>query len=328
MPLVKKEELQSFIDDDYDITMGVFDIQNPFGYGRVVTKNSLVEKIVEQKDGDKKTLEIKTVNSGVYLFKKNILDEYLPKISNNNNQKEYYLTDIVGLCAEDNKQIRPLFVNPDSFLGVNSKVDLSHAEDIMLNNIREEHMKNGVIMRMPQTIYIEKSVKIEGESIIDNGCSLIGKTTIIDSHIKINSIVESAIIKESTIGPMARIRPESDIKNSHIGNFVETKKALLNGIKSGHLTYLGDVNIDSGTNIGAGTIVCNYDGKKKHKSTIGKNVFVGSNTKLISPVNIEDDVMIGAGSTITKDISKGELAINRTPTKIVKDFYYKFFGRA
>jgi bifunctional UDP-N-acetylglucosamine pyrophosphorylase/glucosamine-1-phosphate N-acetyltransferase len=126
---------------------------------------------------------------------------------------------------------------------------------------------------------------------------------------------------------MARIRPQSNIKNSKIGNFVEIKKSTLNDVKAGHLAYLGDSEIESGVNIGAGVITCNYDGKNKYKTKIGKNVFVGSDTQLVAPVVIEEDVIIAAGSTITKDVKKGSLAISRTPQKIVKEFFYKFFGR-
>jgi bifunctional UDP-N-acetylglucosamine pyrophosphorylase/glucosamine-1-phosphate N-acetyltransferase len=155
--------------------------------------------------------------------------------------------------------------------------------------------------------------------------TLLGKTKLINAHIKTNSVVEDGFIEDSDVGPMARIRPGSVLKNTHIGNFVETKKAILNGVKAGHLSYLGDCVIDEGTNIGCGTITCNYDGKNKHQTIIGKNVFVGSDTQLVAPVKIEDDVIIAAGSTITKDIAKGSLAITRAPLKVIKDYFYKFF---
>ena len=139
-------------------------------------------------------------------------------------------------------------------------------------------------------------MQIEGESIIENGVSLLGNSKIVNSHIKTNSVVEDSIVVDSDVGPMGRIRPGSELNKTHIGNFVETKKAILNGVKAGHLSYLGDCSIDEGTNIGCGTITCNYDGVNKHQTTIGKNVFVGSDTQFVAPVNIEDDVLIGAGS--------------------------------
>jgi bifunctional UDP-N-acetylglucosamine pyrophosphorylase/glucosamine-1-phosphate N-acetyltransferase len=188
-------------------------------------------------------------------------------------------------------------------------------------------MKNGVTIVLPDTIYIEYGVKIEGESILENGVTLKGDTTIIQSCIKTNSIIEDSVIKNSSIGPMARIRPKSNIQNTSIGNFVEVKKSTLNGVKAGHLSYLGDSEIQDGTNIGAGTITCNYDGINKHKTIIGKNVFIGSDTQLVAPVTLEDNCIVGAGSTITKDIKSGELVITRSKAKTITGYFYKFFGR-
>jgi bifunctional UDP-N-acetylglucosamine pyrophosphorylase/glucosamine-1-phosphate N-acetyltransferase len=155
----------------------------------------------------------------------------------------------------------------------------------------------------------------------------LGKAKIKSSHIKTNSIVEESTIENSSIGPMGRIRPNSHIKDTHIGNFVEVKKSTLKGVKAGHLSYIGDSSIDEGSNIGAGVITCNYDGKAKYKTTIGKNVFVGSDTQLVAPVTVEDDVIIGAGTTVTKDVKRGSLAISRTPLKVVSNFFYKFFKK-
>jgi bifunctional UDP-N-acetylglucosamine pyrophosphorylase/glucosamine-1-phosphate N-acetyltransferase len=189
-------------------------------------------------------------------------------------------------------------------------------------------MKEGVIMRLPDTIYIDSRASFEGECILENGVSIIGKAHIVNSHIKANSVVEDSTIKNSDIGPLARVRPNANITDTHIGNFVEVKKSTLKGVKAGHLAYLGDATIDEGTNIGAGVITCNYDGKNKYQTKIGKNVFVGSDSQLVAPVTIADDVMIGAGTTLTKDIEQGSLAISRTPLKVVKNFFYKFFGKA
>jgi len=188
-------------------------------------------------------------------------------------------------------------------------------------------MSNGVIMRMPDTIFIDSSVQIEGESIIENNVTLLGNTQIINSHVKTGSVVEDSTLEDSDIGPIARIRPKSILKDTHIGNFVEVKKSNLNGVKAGHLSYLGDSDIDTGTNIGAGTITCNYDGKNKFKTIIGKNVFIGSNTKLIAPITLEDNCMTAAGSTLSKNVKSGQLAITRTKVRIIKDYFYKFFGK-
>lgn len=326
MPLTEAEELKKFLDINADIVMSVMNLANPDGYGRVVIENGNVKKIVEQKDANEDELKIPYVNAGVYLFKKEILENYLPKLSNNNAQKEYYLTDIIEMAVSDNKEIKAIEVNEENFKGVNSKKDLAEAERIMCNRIKEYWMREGVIMHLPETIYIDANSCFEGECEIGPGC-VIKNSVIIESEIRPLSVIEGAVIKNSGIGPMARIRPKSELINTHIGNFVEVKASKLNGIKAGHLSYLGDSEIDEGTNIGAGTITCNYDGKNKYKTKIGKNVFVGSDTKLIAPVVIENDVIIAAGSVVNKDVPKGSLAISRAPIRIVKDFYYKFFGR-
>ena len=326
MPLVTSEELSKFDEIDADIVMSVIHLQNPDGYGRVVIENNEVKKIVEQKDATDEEKKIKYVNAGVYLVKKEILEEFLPLLSNDNAGKEYYLTDIIDLANKAGKTIKAIEVKEEDFKGVNSKFDLANAERIHQNRIKEKWMKAGVIMHLPETIYIENDIEFIGECEIESGCVFKGKSIIENSFIKANSIVEDAKITNSEIGPMARIRPVSEIIDSKIGNFVEIKKSKLTDVKAGHLAYLGDSEIESGTNIGAGVITCNYDGKNKYKTKIGKNVFVGSDSQLVAPVTIEDDCMIGAGSTITKDIQKGSLAISRTPQKIIKDFFYKFFG--
>ena len=181
-------------------------------------------------------------------------------------------------------------------------------------------------MRLPETIYIDCRAELEGECFLENGVTIQGRSTLINAHIKAHSVIEDAYIKNSDVGPMARIRPDSKIIDTHIGNFVEIKKSTLTGVKAGHLSYIGDTTIDEGSNIGAGVITCNYDGKKKYQTTIGKNVFVGSDTQLIAPVVIADDVLIAAGSTINKNVAQGELAISRTPMRTIKDLFYQFFG--
>ncbi len=326
MPLVQNDELQKFMQIEADIVMSVIELKNPTGYGRVVIQNGKIQKIVEQKDASKEELDIKAVNAGVYLVKKDILENYIPKLSNQNLSKEYYLTDIIEMAKKDSKTLKPIFVKEEDFKGVNSRKDLAEAEVIMQRRIKERLMQNGVSMRLPETIYIESEVEFEGECVIENGVSIYKYSKIIDSHIKSHSIIEESAITNSSIGPLAHIRPKSVIENSHIGNFTEVKKSTLKGIKAGHLSYLGDSDIDEGSNIGAGTITCNYDGKAKYKTKIGKNVFIGSDTQIVAPVVIEDDVIIAAGTTVTKDVKKGSLAISRTPLKTIENFFYKFFG--
>ncbi|MGD9624027.1 MAG: bifunctional UDP-N-acetylglucosamine diphosphorylase/glucosamine-1-phosphate N-acetyltransferase GlmU [Arcobacter sp.] len=325
MPLIQASELEKF-EIDATIVMSVLELDSADGYGRVIIENGNVKKIVEQKDATPEELAITTANAGIYQFETEFLLENLPKLNNKNAQKEYYITDLVEMAINQGLVLKPLVVNEENFKGVNSKVELADAEVIHQNRIKKEFMKAGVIMRLPDTIYIEEGVEIEGESIIENGVSLLGNSKIINSHIKTNSVVEDSIVKDSDVGPMGRIRPGSELNKTHIGNFVETKKAILNGVKAGHLSYLGDCSIDEGTNIGCGTITCNYDGVNKHQTIIGKNVFVGSDTQFVAPVNIEDDVLIGAGSTVTGNVKKGELYLTRAKAKTIDGYFYKHFS--
>ncbi|MCD6173816.1 MAG: bifunctional UDP-N-acetylglucosamine diphosphorylase/glucosamine-1-phosphate N-acetyltransferase GlmU [Sulfurimonas sp.] len=327
MPLITADSLQGFLDSDADIIMSIFDLQNPNGYGRVIIEDSQVQKIVEQKDATENELKVTTVNAGIYAFSKKVIEKYIPLLSDDNAQKEYYLTDLISMAKEDGLNISPLLVDEEHFKGVNSKKDLSDSEIIMQDRIKTSLMDAGITMQLPETIYIEEGVTFEEESIIENGCRITGNTLIINSHIKSGTVIEDSIIKNSDIGPLAHIRPASYIEDTHIGNFVEIKKSSLKGVKAGHLSYIGDAQINEGTNIGAGVITCNYDGIKKYKTIIGKNVFVGSDSQLVAPLQIEDDVMIAAGTTLTSGVvQKGSLAISRAKLRNIKGFYYKFFG--
>lgn len=328
MPLVMPKSLDGFLQSDSKIVMSVFDLLDPSGYGRVIIKEGEVQKIVEQKDASKEELEVTTVNAGVYAFSKEVLQKYIPRLNNDNAQKEYYLTDIISMAKADNLAITPLFVDEEHFKGVNSKKDLSDAEIIMQARINGSLMEAGVVMQLPSTIYIEEGVVFEGECMVENGCRITGNSKIIDSHIKAHSVIEDSIVKDSDVGPLAHLRPASHIEDTHIGNFVEIKKSTLKGVKAGHLSYIGDATVDEGTNIGAGVITCNYDGINKYKTTIGKNVFIGSDSQLIAPVTLEDDVMVAAGTTVRSGkIQSGELAVSSAKLRVIKDFYYKFFAK-
>jgi len=327
MPLITKESLLALTADNADINMSVIELEDPTGYGRVMIDSSHVVEIVEQKDCNPAQLLTKSVNAGIYSVKTELLERYIPQLDNDNAQQEYYLTDIVKMAVDEGKTVNPIYVKEEEFKGVNSKLDLAHAEEIMQRRIKSEWMRAGVSMRLPDTIYIDCLATLEGECILENGVTVQGESRIINSHIKAHTVIEDATIVGSSVGPQARIRPDTTLEQSHIGNFVEVKKSHLSGVKAGHLSYLGDCEIADGSNIGAGVIICNYDGKQKYKTTIGSNVFVGSDSQLVAPLVIEDDVMIAAGSTITADVPQGALAISRTPTKQIKNFFYKFFGR-
>ena len=327
MPLITQSSLEALTGGDADINMSVIKLDNPDGYGRVLIENEKVQEIVEQKDCNEAQLETKTVNAGIYCVNTELLNRYIPLLSNDNAQEEYYLTDIVKMAVDENRTVTPIYVEEEEFKGVNSKFDLATAEVIMQDRIKKELMAQGITMRFPDSIYIDCRATFEGESILENGVTILGTSKIISSHIKTNSVIEDSIIEDSDVGPMGRVRPLSHLKNSHVGNFVEVKKSTLNGVKAGHLAYIGDATIDEGSNIGAGVITCNYDGKAKYKTTIGKNVFVGSDCQLVAPLTIEDDVIVAAGTTLNKDVEKGSLAITRSALKTIPDFFYKFFGK-
>ena len=327
MPLVRSQTLKQLCENPAKIVMSILHLENPNGYGRVVLEHNKVQKIIEQKDATQEELAIKDVNAGVYKIRKDILESYLPLLQNNNNQKEFYLTDVIFYAGQNSVEIAALQVEEEEFMGVNSKLQLSLAQEVILKRLRNAAMEEGVIMHLPHTIYIESGVKFSGECILEQGVQILGNCEIINSHIKAHSVVESSIIESSDIGPMAHIRPKSHLVHTHIGNFVETKASILRGVKAGHLSYLGDCEANEGSNIGAGVITCNYDGKQKHKTIIGKNVFVGSDVQLVAPLEIGSNVLIGAGSTITKDLQDGDLALSRTPQKNINNGYYKFFNK-
>ena len=328
MPLITQESLLALTNGDADINMSVIQLTNPSGYGRVVISNQKVQEIVEEKDCNQTQKEIKTVNAGIYCVNSNLLNRYVPRIENNNAQKEYYLTDIIKMAVDENLTVTPIYVEETEFKGVNSKLDLSIAEEIMQQRIKEKWMNQGVSMRLPSTIYIDIRANFKGECILENGVTILGKSYLENAHIKTHSVIEDATVINSDVGPMGRLRPLAHITDTHIGNFVEVKKSTLNGVKAGHLAYIGDASIERGSNIGAGVITCNYDGKNKYQTTIGKNVFVGSDTQLIAPLTIEDDVIIAAGTTLAKNVKQGELAISRPPLKRISNFFYKFFGKS
>ncbi|MBD5164316.1 bifunctional UDP-N-acetylglucosamine diphosphorylase/glucosamine-1-phosphate N-acetyltransferase GlmU [Helicobacter sp.] len=327
MPLVQAEELAKFIGLESELVMSVLDLPNTSGYGRVVIKNNQVQEIIEEKDASAEILALSTLNAGIYCFSKKILESYVPLLDNHNAQKEYYLTDIISLAQKDSVSIMPLFVEVKNFKGVNDKLDLARAEEILGNRIKEFWLKKGVLMCLPDTIYIEEGVEFVGECVLENGVRICGDSKIIESQIKAQSVIESSVIELSDIGPLAHIRPQSIIKNTHIGNFVEVKKSQLEGVKAGHLSYIGDSKVGKGTNIGAGFITCNYDGKSKHQTIIGENVFIGSDSQAVAPVVIENDCLIGAGSTIRRNLKKGELFVTRGEEVIKEGFFYKFFNK-
>ena len=351
IPLIQKETLVNFYNEykkenaDGIVLTAIFD--NPFSYGRIFKENDRVLKIVEEKEANEEQKKIKEVNAGVYIFKAQHLAYALGKINNNNEKGEYYLTDVIEILASENKKIISYSLEDSMEIqGVNSKVELALVSRVLRERKNKSLMESGVILIDPATTYIDDEVKIGKDTVIypnvtiqknteiGENCEILSGTRIIDSKILNNVRIENSVIEESiiengvTIGPFAHLRPKSHLKeNVHIGNFVETKKSTLEkGVKAGHLTYWGDAHVGEKTNIGAGTITCNYDGKNKFKTEIGENVFIGSDTMLVAPVNVGANALVGAGSVITKDVPNNSLAVSRSK-QIIKEGWRKEDGK-
>ncbi|MFC6345808.1 bifunctional UDP-N-acetylglucosamine diphosphorylase/glucosamine-1-phosphate N-acetyltransferase GlmU [Vagococcus carniphilus] len=303
------------------------------GYGRIVRNdNNLVEKIVEHKDASEAELLINEFNTGTYCFDNEFLFEALTKVGNDNAQGEYYLPDVISILKEQGEIVTAFVMDSeDESMGVNDRVALAKASQLMNARINEAHMRNGVTFVDPSNTYIESDVVIGHDTLIEPGVILRGKTIIGDNcYISTNSDIKDSVlgnhvkvhssnIKESTIrdgadvGPYAHIRPNSEIhENAHIGNFVEIKKATIGKeSKVGHLTYVGDATLGKDINVGCGTVFVNYDGKNKFHTTIGDHSFIGSGTNLVGPVTLGRNSATAAGSTITEDVPEDALGIAR-----------------
>lgn len=308
-------------------------VDDSTGYGRIVRDESKhFVKIVEQKDATDEEKRIAEINGGMYVFEAQHLKFALSKITNENKQQEYYLTDTIEILLHEGCNVDAIAImNPDDILGVNSREQLAQATAIMKQRINRRHMDNGVTLIDPHHTYIDPEVEIGQDTVIEPGCiiegnSFIGEDCIIGYNTKIrnckignNITIESSMLTDSQIdegchiGPFAYIRPNSHIgANVKIGDFVEIKNATIGeGTKVSHLTYIGDADVGRDVNFGCGTVVVNYDGEKKHRTTIKDHAFIGCNTNLVSPVVIEENVYTAAGSTITQDVPKNSLAIAR-----------------
>lgn len=347
-PLIEASTVESLMElhekEGYKATILTSIVENSTGYGRIVRNiNGDVEKIVEHKDCSQSELNINEVNSAIYCFDIENLIESLDKLTNNNAQGEYYLTDVIGILKEQKHKVGAMAVKFEETLGVNSRVQLAEAEMLLRKRINKKHMENGVTLIDPNSTYIGSDVEIhcdtiiypnnviEGSTIIKDNCILYPNSRIVDSiigsgvNIQSSVILESTIGQETTVGPFAYIRPETVVgKHARIGDFVEIKKSTIgDNTKVSHLTYIGDAEVGSGCNFGCGTVVVNYDGKNKYKTIIGNNSFIGCNTNLVSPVKVQDNTYIAAGSTITNEVPEGSLAIARAKQVTLKGWVEK-----
>ncbi|MBY5937410.1 bifunctional UDP-N-acetylglucosamine diphosphorylase/glucosamine-1-phosphate N-acetyltransferase GlmU [Marinobacter nauticus] len=336
VPLTRKDTLETMVADldERNLALLTVDMDNPHGYGRIVrNEQGLVQAIVEQKDATAEQQQIQEVNTGILAVSARHLKQWLPVLSNSNAQGEYYLTDIIAMAVDHGLSVtvsQPL--NPFEVQGVNNRLQLAELERWYQRQQAERLMTEGASLADPARIEVrgeltigndlwidvnavfEGRVSLGNNVVIGPNCVIKDATIADGAEIKANSVIEGAVVgANAQIGPFARLRPGTELAaNTKVGNFVETKKAVVGeGSKINHLSYVGDASLGRNVNVGAGTITCNYDGVNKHQTVLGDGVFVGSNTSLVAPVNVAEQATIGAGSTITRDISEGELAVAR-----------------
>jgi bifunctional UDP-N-acetylglucosamine pyrophosphorylase/glucosamine-1-phosphate N-acetyltransferase len=342
VPLLTTALLRRLVDACHASTAGLSFVttfpKNPKGYGRVLREGGKVVRVVEEKDATPAQREIGEINAGIYVARSEFLFPALAALKPSNAQQEYYLTDIVEQAVSLG-QVETVVADFEETAGVNDLAELSERAQILRARINTAHMKNGVSLLHPETTFIDEGVQVGSNTVIgpmvsissgsvvgDNvrigqGCVLVKSLVADGTEVKPYSVFEEAVVgPRCTIGPFSRLRPGTDLAEGvHLGNFVETKKARIGkGSKANHLAYLGDAEIGSGVNVGAGTITCNYDGVNKHVTVMEDGVFIGSDSQLVAPVTVGKGAYVGAGSTITKNVPPGSLAFSRAP-QVVKE---------
>lgn len=342
-PLLQTSTIKPLIDNTsilHDVNILVAKLRDPYGLGRIIRNESgYIIAIVEEKDASSVEKEINEIYTGICCVKALVLANLLPKLTNNNAQKEYYLTDIISMAYKENLKLHSITIDDNNdILGVNNRAQLQTVERIYQSRIAQKIMLDGVTVADANRIDIRGTLKCEKDVFIDinnlfKGNVSIGDNTIIEPNciledvvigsncvIRSNSVLEKCIIENNCeIGPFARIRPGTEIASDcKIGNFVEIKNTkIANKSKANHLSYLGDAIIGKKVNIGAGTITCNYDGANKHQTTIEDGVFIGSDTQIVAPLTIGENATIGAGSTIRKDVPPNELTLTASTQKVI-----------
>ncbi|MHA7872428.1 MAG: bifunctional UDP-N-acetylglucosamine diphosphorylase/glucosamine-1-phosphate N-acetyltransferase GlmU [Hyphococcus sp.] len=331
-PLVKAATLKRLISEigaGAAVAVLGFYPETPGGYGRLKRDDSgTLAAIIEAKDASPEELDINLCNSGVMAFDAGFLNRRLPDVDANNAKQEYYLTDLVALARDDNRACAVVEADSEEVLGVNSRIELAEAESVFQNRTRADAMENGATLLDPQTVYFSHDTTLGKDVVVGQHVVFAPGVAVSDNvEIKAYSHLEGATVAEgAVIGPFARLRPGASIgPKAKIGNFVEVKKAeISDGAKVNHLSYIGDATVGAGANIGAGTITCNYDGYGKHKTVIGANAFIGSNSALVAPVTIGDGAYVGSGSVITKDVDGGDLAVARGRQAAIKGWAARF----
>jgi bifunctional UDP-N-acetylglucosamine pyrophosphorylase/glucosamine-1-phosphate N-acetyltransferase len=335
VPLISKKTLKNLVkarnkDMLTRLSVLTLELDNPTGYGRIITgQDGTAYEIIEEKDASTAQKKIKLVNAGAFCFEGPKLKSWTSKLDDNNSQKEYYLTDLVKIAAKDGALCAiSKTENTDELRNCNSRTDLAALEKTAQNQLRKEHMASGVTLIDPSSVYFYHDTAIAHDTVIEPNVHF-GPGVIIEKNVTIKAFthIEGAHIKSGvSIGPFARVRPDSEIgENARIGNFVEIKKSKIGaGSKIGHLAYVGDTLMGEEVNFSCGAITVNYDGFQKHQTVIGKNVMVGSNVNLVAPVSIDDGAFIAAGSTITEDVPADALSIARDVAEIRQGWAAKY----
>lgn len=344
MPLVRKSSLEAaarlHLSQSFPLTLLTAELFPPEGYGRVLRKGDEVISIVEEEELSSEEMEIREVNTGIYLFSRGFLEQALPHLLPHPPKGEYYLTDVVRWATSRGYRVGSWKL-PDTTeaIGVNTRADLAKATEIVRERKAQELLNSGVTLIDPTSLYVEVDVSVgpdatiypwvflQGSTEVGEGCVIYPQVRIVDSllgsRVKVldNSLIEEAVLEDEVIvGPLAHLRPGTHLKKGvKIGNFVEVKQSVIGGgSKVNHLTYIGDATIGTGVNVGAGTITCNYDGVRKHPTFIGDGAFIGSDCQLVAPVRIGNYALVGAGSTIVEDVPDNALALSRSPQSIVE----------
>lgn len=347
-PLLTTKDIEKILKEAFeiksDLAVVTCELENPGSFGRVIRRHGSIQAIVEAKDASHETLKVNEINTGIYICEAKVLQKYLPQIEATNAQGEYYLTDIILLAVQDGLRVDGIKANEKVAFGVNSQQELAMATKKVFLRKAQELMDQGVIVMDPDNTYIEDSVKVgAGTTIFPNvflrGSTEVGEMCVIEpnawltdakvgkqSHIKAGSYLQECVVGDlCQVGPYAHLRPKAQLSEEvKIGNFVELKNVKMGkASQAKHLSYLGDAEIGEGTNIGCGTITCNYAAdKKKYVTKIGKHAFIGSDTQFVAPVSVGDGAVVGSGSTITKDVPADALAVTRAK-QVIKEGYSK-----
>jgi bifunctional UDP-N-acetylglucosamine pyrophosphorylase/glucosamine-1-phosphate N-acetyltransferase len=344
MPLVDQTifaDVQAAVHAEAGVALALVTARMPLpsSFGRIVRAGDAVERIVEAKDCTPEQLAIDEMNAGIYAYDERALRDAIAKVGNDNAQGEYYLTDTVELLIAAGKRVAPVPVaDYRSVLGVNDRVELANARELLNRRLCEGHMRAGVTIVDPAATYLEPDLAIGADTVIYPGTTISGATTIgancrigpnsrlgnarVGDSVQITEsvVLDSALGAHATVGPFAHLRHQAELgADVHVGNFVEIKKSTLGeGVKAGHLTYLGDATIGARANIGAGTITCNYDGTRKNPTTIGADAFIGSNSSLVAPVAIGANAITGAGAVVIRDVPAGDKVVGNPARSIAK----------